>query len=435
MTCRRTTDCLQHAVCLQPTSAIPVSSNQRNAVDKPQAAVRRWSQCGIGSLRQSVIGWCAVSLWSSAWLLNAAAFAQIPTLPPLPPAGNPPAAPPAGQNGLPPLDPVAPAPPATAPKTPGAAMPNQPATAQPAKPGVPGKAPAADMSATKPGATATAGGKTPGKKGEMTVQNLELMTKDGVRLRAFYFPSELGKDAVPVIIVHEWQGQGSPYLNLVKSLWNAGCAVIVPEYRGHGGSRSIEFAGTKKDFDIARMSKADVAKIIGADMEAVKKFLKEENNEKRLNLNALTLVGIREGAIIAAQWAVRDLNFPSVGQLKQGQDVKAMVLVSPEKILKGFTLDETLTDRLLWQLPFLVVVGRTSPQAAETERYVKRLETIKKRAAQGTVIGLDILTPNTSLAGPNLVNDAPGVVDKITEFVKTEVIAQSKSYPWIDRTK
>ncbi len=111
-----------------------------------------------------------------------------------------------------------------------------------------------------------------------------------------------------------------------------------------------------------------------------------------------------------------------------------MVLVSPEKILKGFSLDETLNDRLLWQLPFLVVVGRTSPQAAETDRYVKRLETIKKRAAQGAVEGLELFTPNTSVAGPNLVNDVPGVVDKITEFVKNEVISQSASYPWIDRT-
>ncbi len=79
-----------------------------------------------------------------------------------------------------------------------------------------------------------------------------------------------------------------------------------------------------------------------------------------------------------------------------------MVLVSPEKILKGFSLDETLNDRLLWQLPFLVVVGRTSPQAAETDRYVKRLETIKKRAAQGAVEGLELFTPTLRWLAPIL---------------------------------
>jgi pimeloyl-ACP methyl ester carboxylesterase len=147
----------------------------------------------------------------------------------------------------------------------------------------------------------------------MKMESLELITKDGITLRAFYFASERGKEAVPVIIVHEWQGQASPYAGLVKALWDAGCAVIVPEFRGHGGSREYMQGGRKREFDIARMGRADVANIIGADMEAVKKYLREENNAKKLNLNALALVGVREGAVIASQWAVKDLNFPSVG--------------------------------------------------------------------------------------------------------------------------
>ncbi len=267
----------------------------------------------------------------------------------------------------------------------------------------------------------------------MKMESLELVTKDNVTLRAFYFPSSKGKDAVPVIICHEWQGQASPYSTLVKSLWDAGCAVIVPEFRGHGGSREYMMGGKRKEFDVARMGRSDVANIIGGDMETVKKYLRDENNAERLNLNALTLVGVKEGAVIAAQWAVGDLNFPSVGAMKQGQDVKALVLISPEKILNGFSLDETLRDQFLWQLPFMIVVGQNSPQFEDADKFFKRLETMKKRAGRGTAEGLRLDIVPTSLAGAALVNEAPGVIDKVTSFVKTELVDKANKIPWVRR--
>lgn len=297
----------------------------------------------------------------------------------------------------------------------------------PARPPVAGVQPPA---AAPVGAAAQRTGR---EKPEMKMQSLELVTKDNVTLRAFYFPSDRGKEAIPVIIVHEWQGQASPYIGLVKALWEAGCAVIVPEFRGHGGSREYFVGERKVEFDLARMGRADVASIINGDMEAVKKFLRGENNAGKLNLNALALVGVREGGIVAAHWAVKDLNFPSVGALKQGQDVKAIVLVSPEKILKGFSLDETLQDNLLWQLPFLIVAGQTSPQFADADRISKRLGIRKKKATGGTAVGLQVETVNTSLSGPALLNDAPGVTEKVVTFIKTQLVDRSAKIPWVER--
>lgn len=304
----------------------------------------------------------------------------------------------------------------------------KPNAVKPAAPGTP--APAQTAPAPKPPAppAATLGA---GAKAKPAMQTLELMTKDGVKLRAFYFPSDKGKEAVPVIVVHEWEGQASPYLALVKSLNNAGCAVIVPELRGHGGSRENGPAG--KPFDIARMGKVDVANIIGGDMEAVKSHLRRENDEGKLNLNALVLIGVRQGAVIAAHWAVGDLNFPSIGKLKQGQDVKALVLISPEKTLKGYSLDETLRDRLLWQLPFLVIVGQTSPQFPDTDRFYKRLDSMKKKATKGLAVNLELDAVATSLSGHALVTESPGVIDKVTGFLKTQLIDRSAKIPWVDR--
>lgn len=262
---------------------------------------------------------------------------------------------------------------------------------------------------------------------------LTLTTADGVAIRTMYFPSDKGKEAVPVILMHEWQGQASPYGRLVKTLWDAGCAVVVPEFRGHGGSKEQEIGGRKRDFDVSRMGKADVMSMITGDLEAVKKFLVEENNAQRLNLNALTLIGVREGAILASHWAIRDLNFPSVGALKQGQDVKAMVLISPERIIKGVGLDETINDRIFVQLPFQIVVGKSSRQASETDRFHKKLEGLKKRMARGDAKDLQYVELPTSLDGPALINDIPGVIEKVKTFIETTMIANASRIPWVAR--
>jgi pimeloyl-ACP methyl ester carboxylesterase len=302
--------------------------------------------------------------------------------------------------------------------------PGQPA-ANPPRPNFPnaGQRPA-QPPAVRPGA------KKPERPAPKT---LSLMTADGVMLRTMYFPSDKGKEAVPVILIHEWQGQASPYGGLVKALWDAGCAVVVPELRGHGGSKEQEVAGRKREFDVSRMGKADVMSMITGDLEAVKKFLVEENNAQRLNLNALTLVGVREGAILASHWAVRDLNFPSVGALKQGQDVKAMVLISPERVIKGVGLDDTINDRIFVQLPFQIVIGKTSRQASETDRFHKKLEGLKKRMARGDAKDLQYVELPTSLDGPALLNDVPGVIEKVKTFIDTTMIANAGRIPWVAR--
>jgi len=301
------------------------------------------------------------------------------------------------------------------------------------RPGDKGANPPAPGTAA-PGARPVAPTKPGQKKPERPApKSLSLTTADGVTLRMMYFPSDKGKEAVPVILLHEWQGQASPYAAIVKSLWDAGCAVVVPEFRGHGGSKEQVIGGQKREFDVSRMGKADVMSMITGDLEAVKKFLVEENNAQRLNLNALTLIGIREGAILASHWAVRDLNFPSVGALKQGQDVKAMVLISPERIIKGVSLDETINDRLFVQLPFQIIVGSSSRQASDTQRFHKKLEGLKKRMSRGEVADLQYEVLNTSLDGPSLINDVPGVIEKVKKFVDTTMIANAGRIPWVAR--
>ncbi|WP_068263762.1 alpha/beta hydrolase [Rubripirellula obstinata] len=261
-----------------------------------------------------------------------------------------------------------------------------------------------------------------------------LKTKDGIEVRSFYFPSDKGKEAIPVLIVHEWRGQASPYLQLVLALREAGCAVLVPDYRGHGGSMVyVDRRGREQKFDVARMGKRDVGNIIAMDLEKAKGFLKEENDAGNLNLNALVIIGIREGCILGTTWAARDWSFPSIGAMKQGQDVKGIVMVSPDKQIKGVPIDPALKDPNILRLPILIIGGSTNPEAKETRRIAKRIEGVKTRVGGGTAPGFKLEMIDTSLTGPALVNEASEVIPTIVDFIKDEVRISDNENPWIQR--
>ena len=325
----------------------------------------------------------------------------------------------------PPAKPPKAAPPAARPVAPAQQPGPKPAAAG-AKPAAPGAKPPA--AGAKPPAGAADAGK---KKEKPPMQPLDLVTADGVQIRAYYFPSTVGKEAIPVIVVHEFESQAGAYAGLVRKLSDLGCAVIVPDLRGHGLSRP-QATTEKSKVDLSKMTKVDVLATITGDLEAVKKFLVLENNAERLNLNALAMVGIGEGAVIAGQWAMRDLNFPSTGTIKQGQDVKAMVLVSPRRSHKGVSLEDALNDPLLATLPFLIVVGNESPHLGDAERLVKKLETAKKRITRGEPVGLTLSPVKSSLTGKQLVSDVPDTVTKIAAFLD-QLVKNAPRIPWVER--
>ena len=261
-----------------------------------------------------------------------------------------------------------------------------------------------------------------------------LKTKDGIELTAYYFPTDKGKDARTVLLVHEWQGNSGPYIKLVLALRDAGCAVLAVDYRGHGRSKHYTNArGEKDEFNTAQMSKRDVENIINVDLEKAKGFLKEENNEGNLNLNALVVIGVGEGCVMAARWAQRDWSFPSVGRMKQGQDVKALVFISPDKQIKGTGIDPTLTNQAILRLPIMIVAGSDSPEAAEAKRIGKRIESMKKRMGRGQASGFDFKLPDAKLSGASLVNNVSAVIPAITKFVQSEVPVSADVNPWIER--
>lgn len=269
---------------------------------------------------------------------------------------------------------------------------------------------------------------------DLSPRTVTLRTHDGLSLRSFYFPSAKGKRAIPVLLVHEWGGQGSPYSGLVEAFREVGCAVLVPEYRGHGGSREqVDVRGNAVTLDPGAMRRFDALAVINADLEAARSFLKDENNEGRLNLNAMAVVGVGEGALLAAHWVIADWRFPSVGAKKQGQDVKALVMVSPQRNFMGIGIDPILRDPTFLGLPVMVMAGADSPEAGEAERIARQLESMKRRVGRGRALRFAQVMPGTNLSGPRLINDVREAIPAIVRFVTNEIDTSPEQTPWIER--
>ena len=80
------------------------------------------------------------------------------------------------------------------------------------------------------------------QQGPDTSERISLTTKDGVRLKASYYPSDLGKEAVPIVILHDYKESRTVYNSLARTLQNPpegerpSYAVITVDLRGHGQS-------------------------------------------------------------------------------------------------------------------------------------------------------------------------------------------------------
>ena len=212
----------------------------------------------------------------------------------------------------------------------------------------------------------------PDKKVDLTPVDIggpELVTKDGVQLKATFYPSAKGKEAVPVILLHMSKGDRKEYNTLAPFLQEQGHAVLVPDLRGHGESTST-LAGGKLD-----PGNIDLEQMVYQDMETLRRFLLQKNNEGELNISKLCVVGAEMGALVALNWARYD--WTSLTGERPPMHVKALVLISPPPSFPGLTTKQALANLgVRSQLSVLIVVGKEVGKYAEE---AKRIHNIFKR--------------------------------------------------------
>jgi hypothetical protein len=215
-------------------------------------------------------------------------------------------------------------------------------------------------------------------------------------------------------------------------------SVIVPDLRGHGESTYV--VGRKQPL-VASKIKKDQASLITNDIERCKKFLMEKNNLGELNIEMLTIVAVGKLGVAAVQWAFDDWQWQPLGGLKQGQDVKAVMMISPERKLLGLSMTQNLktdlfTGRNTKPLAvYLTWSAKDETADREGNSIAKLLEKPRSKLDDSMLL---VRQPyNTNLDGTGLVRDPKHkvVFQDIAKFVNDKLTANKELMPWQNRSK
>ena len=256
-----------------------------------------------------------------------------------------------------------------------------------------------------------------------------ILTKDGINLTATYYESERAKLAVPVLMLHAFEGSRVDYHDVALQLQKDGYAVLVPDLRGHG--KSVRQGDRTLDYD--KFRPADIT-AMARDLEACKNFLIQENNREKLNIDALTIVAAEQSCLLAVNYTALDWSFPPLpGGHKQGQDVKALVLLSPPWQFKSLNMIQALNHRSLQSsVAVYVIVGdRNRTAQADAKKIMQQLDKGRRSDMEPNAILLEV---NTTLQGTKMLN-LPGL-DLTNKYVAKfiDIYARERNFPWKERS-
>jgi len=253
-------------------------------------------------------------------------------------------------------------------------------------------------------------------------------TKDGLNLIATYYESNRGQQAVPILMLHAFEGSRVDYHDVALQLQKDGYAVLAPDLRGHG--KSVQQGDRTLAFD--KFRPADLT-AMARDLEACKNFLIKENNREKLNIDALAIVAAEQSCILAVNYTALDWSFPPLPSgHKQGQDVRALVLLSPPWQHKALNMIQALNHRSL-QGPvavYVLVGDRNRSALADAKKIMQQLERGRRSDQDSNAILLEV---NTSLQGTKMLN-LPGL-DLTNKYVAKfiDIYARQKNYAWKER--
>ena len=286
---------------------------------------------------------------------------------------------------------------------------------------------------------------------EQAVEEVRLETSDGIRIAAWYYPVPDGAKAVAtVILVHDLEGSHKTVDTLARNLQQSGCAVVSPDLRCHGGSgcRPAPPAGSGAKADAADprlLKKIDLESMAAAtggrlrdqsalrgEIEAVRNWIKQKSDAGTLDIDRLCVVGCGLGATLASMWTAADWYWPPTTTGPQGQQVRALALISPVWATKGVSMSVPLaSEALQHRIPILVLAGRNDRDATRLFEQLKRFRPTawfqQRAAGQAAEKAKDLEDPadgtaffiqtDTSLTADKLANDpALNVADQIKTF-------------------
>ncbi len=276
-------------------------------------------------------------------------------------------------------------------------------------------------------------------------------TEDGKSLHATYFKSPGDKESPVVVLLHMKDGnrfvwQGGEEDSFARKLQKEGFAVITVDLRYHGESKvggtvgagyANQGTGKKKDKKKAGLDlrPADLDAMVQYDLEAVKDFIKAEHQAKNLNMNKMGIVGPEMGATLAVHYAVLDWDKEPYEdgqpgfQTPRGQDVRALVLISPQEKFHGMPINKALAQLKDPELgiSFLVCCGSEAQDFKDADKIFKLLST--PAINEKRMFFKDY--KNTRLTGTDLLDKGNDIEVRMIAFFDKGL--KQLDAPWRDR--
>lgn len=203
-----------------------------------------------------------------------------------------------------------------------------------------------------------------------TAEDKTLTTKDNVEIRITYYTGTGGKDT-PVVIMLPGKGGSRLIYNhapqgavpLAKALQDRGFAVVTVDPRGHGESTGGPGGGDGKK-PARDLNARDYQAVVAYDLDAVKRFIFEEHQKQKLNMAKLAVVAADVMTPVAVEFTLEDWaktpydDAPLLmDRTPRGQDVKCLVLLSPDTSTPGMSMSAGGSKLRLLPVAVMLAVG------------------------------------------------------------------------------
>lgn len=280
-------------------------------------------------------------------------------------------------------------------------------------------------------------------RAEPKVQTETASAPDLFPIRFSYYPAleEKNSDGLDnagvVILLHGDKGSrinwdkgsapaGKPTFPAV--LQEQGYAVVTVDLRKHGQS----VVEGRED----PIQNDDYAKMAAGDLKAVKDFLQKEHQGKKLNMGKMAIVGAGFSAPVAAafaefDWLQKPHDDAAVPALRtpRGQDVKAIILLSPDATAGRLSSNKSLVFLNKQNLAFQFIAGTQDGADKGAARNCFKACGGGTKKAEGRV---ELLEPEMKDRGTDLLGKAPPFIEiPMLKFLDTHL--KKITVPWIDR--
>jgi pimeloyl-ACP methyl ester carboxylesterase len=275
-------------------------------------------------------------------------------------------------------------------------------------------------------------------------ERVTLTTKDGWEISGVYYgpkpDTKPGKEVIPVIAIHGEDGNAGEFSYTATGLQTYGHATLAIDLRGHGSSTRVRLltgeTKTMKADDLIPMQLGNMF----LDVEAAKKFFLDKNREGEVNIEMLAVIGAgKMGTVVAVNWAAYNWSRPQSVHVRQGRDVKALILLSPDQTYaRGLTSTKALIHPAITRdLSIMIWAGRDDRSAlSDAKRIYSRLEKMRpelKKAEKTEDKNLFFFEAPTLLQGTKLLARELKVNRSIVWFIETQLVRHQDRFPWSER--